>query len=345
MKSTQKPRRFRGFTLIELLVVIAIIAILIALLLPAVQQAREAARRSQCKNNLKQLGLALHNYADGFKQFPINGISPNWSQPGWQGSVLVGLLPYSDQAPLYKTRNPDTTGRDWWEANPSSLDPVGSGPGTPNEFSKSLIPLLICPSYAGNQRAWWDYGVSCYEPSIGAQMMWDWGGGGACGMFPLAGGPGGTYPSTGYWGDGPVQHGSSWDPSQISGPFSRANWAAKYAQITDGTAYTIAMGEIRPDCTDSMMGWSVTVGSFYATTAPMNLKTCPGDPPFPVPFTGCETKAYGYHNGNQGFKSAHRGGAHFTLCDGTVRFISQNINYATYQQLGSRRDGRPIGEF
>ena len=340
MSSQQQPRRFRGFTLIELLVVIAIIAILIALLLPAVQQAREAARRSQCKNNLKQLGLALHTYSDGFKQFPINGISPTWAAPGWQGTVLVGLMPYLDQAPLFKARNANTTGRDWWEANPSSLDPAGSGPGTPNEFSRTLIPLLICPSFAGNQRAWWDYGVSCYVPSIGAQRMVP--AVASCYLFPLAGGPGGPYPSTGYWGDGPVQHASSWDPSQISGPFSRANWAAKYSQITDGTAYTIAMGEIRPDCTDSMMGWSATVGSFYATTAPMNFRTCPGDPALPG---GCESKAWGYYNTNQGFKSPHRGGAHFTLCDGTVRFISENINYATYQQLGSRRDGRPIGDF
>ncbi len=88
--------RKRAFTLIELLVVIAIIAILIALLLPAVQQAREAARRSTCKNNMKQLGLALHNYHDVFNTFPI-GQQPGNTRPNWR----VGILPYMDQAPLY----------------------------------------------------------------------------------------------------------------------------------------------------------------------------------------------------------------------------------------------------
>src|ERR1700743_3589678 len=90
----------RGFTLIELLVVIAIIAVLIALLLPAVQQAREAARRSQCKNNLKQIGLALHNYADASKTFPIGQQAAN-SKANWR----VGLFPYLDQAPLFNAIN------------------------------------------------------------------------------------------------------------------------------------------------------------------------------------------------------------------------------------------------
>jgi len=92
-------RKQRGFTLIELLVVIAIIAILIALLLPAVQQAREAARRTQCRNNMKQLGLALHNYHDAFTTFPIG---TQWSDdPNWR----IGILPYLDQAPLYNSLN------------------------------------------------------------------------------------------------------------------------------------------------------------------------------------------------------------------------------------------------
>ncbi|MBW3543701.1 MAG: DUF1559 domain-containing protein, partial [Planctomycetes bacterium] len=95
--------RRRGFTLIELLVVIAIIAILIALLLPAVQQAREAARRSQCKNNMKQLALALFNYEETAGQFPITYANPPNGNNGRSTSWMVGILPYIDQAPLYNT--------------------------------------------------------------------------------------------------------------------------------------------------------------------------------------------------------------------------------------------------
>ena len=91
--------RRRGFTLIELLVVIAIIAVLIALLLPAVQQAREAARRTQCKNNLKQMGLALHNYHDTYNGFPNGNIAS--AAGGWGMSWYMRILPYVDQAPVF----------------------------------------------------------------------------------------------------------------------------------------------------------------------------------------------------------------------------------------------------
>src|SRR5260221_2153880 len=98
---SKSPLR-RGFTLIELLVVIAIIAVLIALLLPAVQQAREAARRTQCRNNMKQLGLAMHNYADVFQYLPMGeGLDLGNNTGGWRMSGYVGMLPYFDQAPLY----------------------------------------------------------------------------------------------------------------------------------------------------------------------------------------------------------------------------------------------------
>src|SRR4051812_30971338 len=109
MQNSRSSRvRFRAFTLIELLVVIAIIAILIALLLPAVQQAREAARRTQCRNNLKQMGLALHNYHDTYRLFPASyyrdwphnsSTNPTAGRPGWGWAVM--LLPYMDQGPLF----------------------------------------------------------------------------------------------------------------------------------------------------------------------------------------------------------------------------------------------------
>src|ERR1041384_6105452 len=103
MRSIRSRQRSAGFTLIELLVVIAIIAVLIALLLPAVQQAREAARRSQCKNNMKQLGLALHNYHNTYNFFAINYSDDNYSESEKEHAWIFGILPYIDQAPLYGT--------------------------------------------------------------------------------------------------------------------------------------------------------------------------------------------------------------------------------------------------
>src|SRR5947208_10002027 len=113
MSSFISDRVRRGFTLIELLVVIAIIAILIALLLPAVQQAREAARRSQCKNNLKQMGLALHNYHDTVRIFPVNGNSLGGFGNLVKTGPMAQLLPYLDHAPLYKTINFDSMPANW----------------------------------------------------------------------------------------------------------------------------------------------------------------------------------------------------------------------------------------
>jgi prepilin-type N-terminal cleavage/methylation domain-containing protein len=122
--------RRRGFTLIELLVVIAIIAILIALLLPAVQQAREAARRTQCKNNLKQIGLALHNYHDAHDCFPFGwgGTRPATGSPGY--SAISQLLPFFDQAPLYNTIN----------FSLPLTDPANDVP------RRQELPILRCPS-------------------------------------------------------------------------------------------------------------------------------------------------------------------------------------------------------
>src|SRR6187399_2611271 len=105
--------RRRGFTLIELLVVIAIIAVLIALLLPAVQQAREAARRTQCKNNLKQIGLALHNFHDTFLHFPVGEANDDNNQWGW----TAFLLPYFDQANTYMALNDGTVNAIWVPPN------------------------------------------------------------------------------------------------------------------------------------------------------------------------------------------------------------------------------------
>jgi prepilin-type N-terminal cleavage/methylation domain-containing protein len=169
MFPSRHPRRPRGFTLIELLVVIAIIAVLIALLLPAVQQAREAARRTQCKNSLKQIGLGLHNYLSTHSVFPFGkGASYSGVPVYARWSQHAMILPYIDQAPLYNTLDfnypPETPGM----GGVTPFMPASTNASGANAVaSRTVIPAFMCPSdlgvsdpwraqnnYAGNQGGW-----------------------------------------------------------------------------------------------------------------------------------------------------------------------------------------------
>jgi prepilin-type N-terminal cleavage/methylation domain-containing protein len=171
LRETQIMKRLRsGFTLIELLVVIAIIAVLVALLLPAVQQAREAARRSQCKNNLKQMGLAIANYESSFRMYPFGkgGAYPAPAPVYARWSMHSMLLPYLDQAPLYAridfTNPPDTPGM----AGVINFMPAYQSPnGVNTNQAQTKVPIFLCPSdpaapaawpgqnnYCGNQGTW-----------------------------------------------------------------------------------------------------------------------------------------------------------------------------------------------
>ncbi|HWL07937.1 MAG TPA: DUF1559 domain-containing protein [Planctomicrobium sp.] len=316
----------RGFTLIELLVVIAIIAILVALLLPAVQQAREAARRSQCKNNLKQLGLAMHNYHDVNGQFPISGgiATSDNTMRAWvpgnhrKGSVLVKLLPYVDQAPLFSKINFNL-----------DIEHTDNLPLVRNQ----KIPVFICPSDpAGGARPNDNFALSNYSPSVGAQYMIN------CATYP------GNYFNT--FAREPFTNSSA----EVSGMFAMEAWGAKIRDVTDGTSNTILVGEIVPMCSDHTdRGWWNTSALWAATTGPINFAIdfdgCPGRSsiPNPRPSPDCHGKT---HRATAiAFKSLHTGGAHFVLADGAVRFISENIDYANYQRLGDRRDGQVVGEF
>ncbi len=332
--------RSRGFTLIELLVVIAIIAILIALLLPAVQQAREAARRTQCRNHLKQLGIAMHNYHDTFGQFPINSLqwgnpanTPEWT--GTQhGTQLTMLLPYIDQAPLYNAI-------DFRLTNAEAVTVAG----TP--IYQIVIPAFMCPTSTSPERRPGDLRAKTnYAPSMGSQRMDVNTGTGCPGLYPPYGpliDP--QYATTspndndnGYFGTGAAGHGNSMDASSTSGIFSRAIWAAKIRDISDGTSNTILMGEVRPECADHINnGWFHNNSLWVPTTAPINFPTCPNSPPRPDSCHRADT-----WNTSQGFKSEHTGGAHFLMSDGAVTFLSENLDYGTFQRLGDRRDNRTV---
>jgi prepilin-type N-terminal cleavage/methylation domain-containing protein len=314
--------RPKGFTLIELLVVIAIIAILISLLLPAVQQAREAARRTQCKNNLKQYGLALHNYHDVYLRFPPAG--QNWGNPhvGWQ----VRILPFADQASLYNQIE---------FGNANAYNKIVGG----KELRKHTTPYSRCPSDASAVRNT-DWAQASYGGSMGSNRNPS--ANGACNIFFT---PNVHYPDPGGQGD----HGNTTEKRYISGMFGRllADSPA-IRDITDGTSNTIMVGEILSACHDHLTGWwdyNGMANAHASTSVPLNtMTTCesPYKPQTPE-HPGCEPQ--NNWNLSWGFRSGHTGGAQFLFGDGTVHFLSENIDYETYQRLGIRNDGKTIGEF
>jgi prepilin-type N-terminal cleavage/methylation domain-containing protein len=327
-------RRF-GFTLIELLVVIAIIGVLVALLLPAVQQAREAARRSQCKNNLKQLGLAMHNYHDTHGRFPPNqGIlgSTTWGADG-KGTHLVQLLPFVDQAPLWSSINFSVVGQPFNLTLPS---------GT--LFRSTVLALLQCPS-DDRPPLNGDRALTNYAGSIGTAWMQSSNG---CNLSSIVGTGDTNSDGEDWYGNGGTNVGlvrtDIADARGCSGMVARSVWCCRLADVTDGPSNTIMMGEIRPMCDRDFtaQGWVYSDALWVGTVPPINFPTCPNDTGYNL--TPC-TQNGGNWNTTMGFKSKHVGGAHFVMGDGAVRFLTQNINYVTYQKLGDRHDNQAVGEF
>ena len=337
-------KRWRGFTLVELLVVIAIIGILIALLLPAVQAAREAARRSQCSNNLKQYGLALHNYADAYKQFPTAGA--NWGNPqiGWQ----VQILPFIEQQPLWSAvavgdRYTPVDGRPaggyaYWDVNPKGLEDVN--------YRARLIqtPYARCPS---DNSPWPDtnWAASNYTGSLGSQKTPS-AAGSACQPYMV---PGVNYETS----QGRCDHGNATDmvPSGdnkncVSGMMGRLGLNINFGGVTDGTSNTIHVGEILPMCqSDHGGGWWNYNGcgnAHASTSAPINdMTTCPNSRQ--VRWPGCESP--NQWNIAWGFRSNHAGGAQFLFVDGSAHFLAEAVNYQTYQRLGGRQDGLSVAQY
>jgi prepilin-type N-terminal cleavage/methylation domain-containing protein len=351
----------RGFTLIELLVVIAIIAILIALLLPAVQQAREAARRTQCKNNLKQLGLAVHNFEETYGKLPygmLRSDGTRWGHPNFgevpEGSrryaLQIQLLPYIDQAALFnwfdqlvfsnnqKNRLPDGTYGNDWEGN---------------WFHKQLVPVFRCPSQISS-----DWNVSHTAASNGRYSR--------CDYFGCAGrrgypgynatrpslwnpfGPGTDHPYATIPGSKTsMQH--TW----TDGIFTR-NIQYRLRDNTDGTSNTIMLCE--RSHTDPVFdrcgpetGWSTTMmgnWGWWSFGAEGNVFLGTG---VPINFRIRDCTEYldilRYEDRINAMGSLHVGGCHVTLVDGSVRFLSENISSIVFNALGTRAGAEVFGDF
>lgn len=294
-----------GFTLVELLVVIAIIGVLVALLLPAVQAAREAARRMSCSNNVKQLVLAIHTYHDANGVVPINyGGNQNYDGNGTGRSWIAGVLPNIEQGNLY---NQIVNGAN--VNNSANLT-----------VSLTVIPTLLCPSDSkvgklperanvGDTRA-----VNNYKAVAGGN--WAWG-------DHVISQANGRWPSDANGldrGNGLICRNS--DNQEL-------NWTG-LSDVKDGTSNTFAIGEAVPMwCTHSWWYWFN--GSTATCGVPLNYRKNNAS-------INLEAQRHDWPN-NYSFFSQHPGGAFFGLCDGSVRFINDNIDVTIYRESATIRSG------
>jgi prepilin-type N-terminal cleavage/methylation domain-containing protein/prepilin-type processing-associated H-X9-DG protein len=329
----QVRRRLRkGFTLVELLVVIAIIGILIALLLPAVQAAREAARRSQCSNNLKQIALGLLNYEASRKTLPHGTgnpfvTTPNFSPPG--GNWAIMIFPFMELKPLYDSmdhngflhaRTPVNVAAAQNNKLPAWIcptDPDGSQPIMPHLPGETISPAhslwypgSMGPMHMGTASGSAGNCVFCPDPnpSPGNYCCQGW----AFGSGRGAGLPGGDFP----------------------GMFGRHERAIRFAEVTDGLSNTFLVGETIPKhCTRMCL---------FCHNFPLSSQV--------IPLNIMESSAADTPQANTnwwrtcGFKSFHPGGASFAMGDGSVRFVAVTIDFRVYCNLGTRagREAAPV---
>ncbi|MFO0918603.1 MAG: DUF1559 domain-containing protein [Planctomycetaceae bacterium] len=369
-------RQQRAFTLIELLVVIAIIAILIALLLPAVQQAREAARRTQCRNNLKQMGLAFFNYESTHGIFPPALMMVGPPSAGYTGEIGEGvydnaantaaaslhnwseyILPYIDQANVYNVINFEGP-MGFGNASGGPMDVSSIIPGTPSyqqpyaAISSAVIPSYMCPSVPRSSNNynynndWW-YGsfssVPMYNIGSGLDYM----------------------PPAAMWGINATNAGlPSKKPTIFDGDNSVAG--CKISSITDGTSNTILNMEVGDGSNEWVLGKPGSSGSIgggaglnsQVSGAPSGARfagtwtdwtvgifclraVAPGANANSKPGGTCVINCTNQWNAY----SFHVGGAHILMGDGTVRFVNQNINWITFARLACKSDGQTVGEF
>jgi prepilin-type N-terminal cleavage/methylation domain-containing protein len=363
--------RKRGFTLIELLVVIAIIAVLIALLLPAVQQAREAARRTQCKNNLKQMGLALFNYEGTYSRFPLPVMVSLGNSTGYGGCLTstvwsLAILPYIDQANTFNLYNSNVSA--WEPSNATAVQTVISAylcPSTPRSgntitYSNALAVaggLSTVPLNLTNA------GAIDYISTIQVQGT----------LANAVNSSNNASNDLNGWSVGGLV-----EPAVVSASFTP--FGGRISDITDGTSNTMMVGELvgrnQLYYTGNKLQTSVSLpdeaswqanfgGGAWADPSngqwkligalPSGVFNYPGGSPTSSPnpgtcFINCSNarSAVGDQDPEQysaGLYSFHTGGSQILLCDGTVRFLSANISAQTFVALVSSQNGDIVGSF
>ncbi len=312
-----------GFTLVELLVVIAIIGVMVGLLLPAVQSAREAARRMSCSNNNKQLGLALHNYHDTYSRFPIGVLADRLNlsltaagrtNPG-RMSWMPSLLPFLEQGALYEQLAPYMASR------------------TSNNFPSNLmntpIPALMCPSDPGSPKTGEMHGTAGQDPPHDL--------------------------NDGFHGNYLLCHGNTEvteaNSTNLNGMFFYMS-KTRFADIIDGTSNTVMGAEVA--LVREIAGQRDWRGRYYRadhlsslvstfqppnTTLADKMRTCQAGNPDYAPCADSVNPQVIYA------RSRHPGGVQVLLGDGSVRFVSESINTQVWRDLGTRAGGEVIAEY
>jgi prepilin-type N-terminal cleavage/methylation domain-containing protein/prepilin-type processing-associated H-X9-DG protein len=371
----------RGFTLIELLVVIAIIAVLIALLLPAVQSAREAARRTQCVNNLRQIGLAMHNYHSAVGTFPPGqgraaSDGTGWPTPGGNGNTSWGcasahvyLLPYLEQVPLYNGYN----------FNYASIVDDGNGVGSEGNDTVALTRVagFLCPSDTLSGQNWTNNYYACIGTTTTQSLSL------TNGVFAIFGtdtfgGPHITWglqhmrdgaSNTIAFGEalvGSQQYGNNWKGNGVAFAYSDGGSTQIYKEISgqgtndvqhEGPALILAalnacsakFQALGPTGTNSQglkqhRGYRWAIGERGPTE--FNTVVPPNSKQWPwshckLQCAGCADSAMQFVNAN----SNHPGGCNFTMADGSVRWIKDGVTMSVYWALGTRDTGEAISSY
>ncbi|QDS88005.1 hypothetical protein EC9_21910 [Rosistilla ulvae] len=329
-----KRKLSAGFTLVELLVVIAIIGILVGLLLPAVQAAREAARRMQCSNNLKQIGIAFHNYHDTYQSFPFGSRVMNNGSSGFGPSWWAGLLPFVEQQALFDRLNLSISNAGW-SANASVL-------------TRKPAPMMACPSYPGEVEGGeygdtWD-SKSTYVGISGAAIT----------------SPGFTESRVSTCCGCCSHSGSANDGILAAGGVLIANKSLRFRDITDGTSNTLMVSEIGGamytansssyTTIDGERVWVTPAGLHGWLMGTANTGQTPTDRVFNLTTIRYEPNSANYdrpgininHGPNIPLTSTHPGGVMGLNGDGHVSFIAETMNLDTLKLAATRDDGQTI---